>query len=65
MPVEKDGIVFFGTKNGLVYALDGRTGVVRWKYKIGVTIVNTPLPISAREVVVTDLDGRIALLVSR
>lgn len=64
MPIEKDGTVFFGTKNGLVYALEGRSGAVRWKYKIGVTIVNTPVPISAREVLVTDLDGRIMLLAS-
>ena len=64
MPVEKDGTVFFGTKNGLVYALEGRTGAVRWKYRIGVTVVNTPVPISAKQVVFTDLDGRIVLLVS-
>jgi outer membrane protein assembly factor BamB len=54
--------VFFGTKNGLVYALEGRTGAVRWKYRIGVTVVNTPVPISAKQVVFTDLDGRIVLL---
>jgi outer membrane protein assembly factor BamB/predicted phosphodiesterase len=65
MPIEKDGMVFFGTKNGLVYALEGRTGTVRWKYKIGVTVVNTPVPINAKEVLVTDLDGRIMLLASR
>ncbi len=65
MPIEKDGMVFFGTKNGLVYALEGRTGTVRWKYKIGVTVVNTPVPLNAREVLVTDLDGRIMLLTSR
>lgn len=65
MPVEKDGTVFFGTKNGLVVALDGRTGKVRWKHRIGVTVVNTPAPVSGSRVLVTDLDGRIVLLEAR
>jgi len=62
MPVEKDGAVFFGTKNGLVFALDGKSGAVRWEYKIGVTIVNTLVPLDARHVVATDLDGRVMLI---
>ena len=65
MPVEEDGIVFFGTKNGFVYALEGRTGTVRWKHRIGVTVVHTPVPISAKQVLVADLDGRVFLLESR
>jgi len=63
MPVEKDGVVFFGTKNGLVYALDGRSGAVRWKRRIGVTIVHTPVPLGSKRVLLTDLDGRVILLV--
>jgi outer membrane protein assembly factor BamB len=62
MPLEKDGAVFFGTKNGLVFALDGKSGAVRWEYKIGVTIVNTLVPLDARRVVATDLDGRVMLI---
>jgi outer membrane protein assembly factor BamB len=65
MPVEKDGTVFFGTKNGLVYALEGRSGAVRWQYRIGVTIVNTPVAVSAKRVLVTDLDGQVMLLGAR
>jgi outer membrane protein assembly factor BamB/predicted phosphodiesterase len=62
MPREKDGTVFFGTKNGLVFALDGKSGALRWEYKIGVTIVNTLVPLDARHVVATDLDGRVMLI---
>jgi len=62
MPVEKDGTVFFGTKNGMVYALDARTGAVRWKYRMGVTVVNTPVAINSRQALVTDLDGRVTLI---
>ncbi len=62
MPLEKDGAVFFGTKNGLVFALDGKSGAMRWEYKIGVTTVNTVVPLDARRVVATDLDGRVMLI---
>ena len=62
MPVEKDGTVFFSTKNGLVYALDARTGNVQWVHKVGVTIVNTVVPLDNRRVVATDLDGQIMLV---
>lgn len=62
MPVERDGIVYFGTKNGLVLAVDSATGSLRWVYKVGVTIVNTPAPLDARAVVVTDADGKVTMI---
>ena len=64
MLAEKDGVVFYGTKNGLLLALDAVTGAVRWKHRVGVALLNTVTPISAREVVVTDFDGRVSLVVS-
>jgi outer membrane protein assembly factor BamB len=64
MLVEKDGVVFYGTKDGLVLALDAATGAVRWKHRVGVTLINTVTPLSAREVVVTDFDGHVTLLSS-
>lgn len=60
--VEKDGVVFYGTKDGLLVALDGATGTVRWKHRVGVSLLNTVTPLSAREVVVTSFDGTVALI---
>lgn len=65
MPVEKDGVVFFGTKNGLVIAVDAQTGAVRWKHRTGVALVNTVAPVDAHRVVVTDMDGRVMLIEER
>jgi len=65
MPIEKDGVVFFGTKNGLVIALDAKTGDVLWKHRVGETIVHTPVPLEARCVLVSDLDGRLSLIQAR
>ncbi|HAL55047.1 MAG TPA: metallophosphoesterase [Bacteroidetes bacterium] len=65
MPIEKDGVVFFGTKNGLVVALDGKSGAILWQHRVGVSIVSTPVPLSRSRVLVTDLDGRVMMVETR
>ena len=62
MLVEKDGVVFYGTKNGILLALDAATGAIKWKHRVGVSLLNTVTPLSGREVVVTDFDGHVTLL---
>jgi outer membrane protein assembly factor BamB/predicted phosphodiesterase len=62
MPMEKEGAVFFGTKNGLVYSLDAASGTIRWVHKMGVTIVNTVAPVNGDRVVATDFDGSVMLI---
>jgi len=62
MIVEKDGVVFYGTKNSLLMAIDAKTGALRWKHKPGTGVMNTVLPLSANEVLTTDFDGRVSLV---
>jgi len=62
MIVEKDGVLFYGTKNGTLFALDARTGTVRWQHKLGTGVMNTVVPLNAHQVLATDFDGRIALI---
>jgi len=62
MPVEKGGTLFFGTKNGFVYALNSETGQTIAGHRISVALINTVVPIDNRRVVVTAMDGRIVLL---
>lgn len=62
MLVEKDGVVFYGTKNDVLFALDARTGAVRWQHKLGTGVMNTVVPLGARRVLATDFDGKVALL---
>ncbi len=64
MLVERDGVVFYGTKNGLLLALDAATGAVKWKHRVGAALINTVTPLSGRDVVVTDFDGRVTLVSS-
>jgi len=62
MLVEKDGVLFYGTKNGLIIALEAATGRVLWQHKLGPGLVNTLVPLSAKAVLATDFDGTVALV---
>ena len=62
MPVEKDGVVFGSTKNGLIFALDALSGRVLWKHKIGNSLINTVVPLSKTQVLFTATGGEIGLL---
>jgi outer membrane protein assembly factor BamB len=65
MLVEKGGTLFYGTKNGVIFALDGKTGKLKWQHKLGVALINTLLPLNGRQVLATDFDGRVALVESK
>jgi outer membrane protein assembly factor BamB/predicted MPP superfamily phosphohydrolase len=61
---EKDGVVFYGTKNGLLIAFSAANGSILWQHKFGSGLMNTVLPLGKDRVLVTDFDGRIALIQS-
>lgn len=63
MPVEKDGVVFGSTKNGLMFGLDARTGRVLWKHKVGNSLISTLVPLSKERCLFTATGGEIGLLV--
>ena len=62
MLVEKEGVLFYGTKNGLLFALDAKTGAIRWERKLGTGVLNTVVPLSSTRVLTTDFDGQVALV---
>ncbi len=62
MLVESGGLVFYGTKNGLLLGIDAGSGELRWKHRAGVGWVNTLCPLDSHRVVLTDADGIVTLL---
>ncbi len=62
MPVEKEGVVFGSTKNGLIFALEPLTGKVLWKHKIGNSLISTVVPISRHQLLFTATGGEVGLL---
>ncbi|MDZ7264695.1 MAG: PQQ-binding-like beta-propeller repeat protein [candidate division KSB1 bacterium] len=65
MPVEKDGVVFFGTKNGFLYAVDAKTGRVNFEFRVGTALIHTVAPLDENRVVLSDMDGRVMLIEQR
>ena len=59
MPLEKEGTLWVSTKNGLLLGMEAKTGKVLWRHKIGNSILNTPLPLSAKECIFTSSEGTI------
>jgi len=65
MPIEKDGTVFWGTKNGLIIAADSETGKLEWKYKFQNYLINTLYPINNHSILFSNIDGYIGMLVNK
>ncbi len=62
MLAEKEGVVFYGTKNSLLFALDAKTGSIKWEHKLGTGVMNTVVPLSSSRVLTTDFDGQVILV---
>jgi outer membrane protein assembly factor BamB len=62
MLIEKDGQLFFGTKNGVVYSVNPLTQKINWAHKIDNSMVNTVRVIDAKRIVATTMDGSLTLL---
>lgn len=62
MILEQNGILIFGTRNGVVYAVDPQEQKTKWAYKIDNSMVNTVRTIGKRKLAVSTMDGKLALL---
>ena len=62
MLIEREGILFFGTRNGVVYAVDPKKQVVIWAHKIDNSMVNTVRVVDKRNLFATTMDGRLVRL---
>ncbi len=62
MLIEKEGRVFFGTRNGVVYCIDPLKRSVIWAYKIDNSMINTVRVLDKYRLVVTTMDGKLAYL---
>lgn len=62
MQVEKGGVMFGSTKEGLIFALEGKTGKVLWKHKTGNSLISTVVPLNRQEILFTATSGEVGLL---
>ncbi len=62
MLIEKNGILFFGTKNGRVYAINAANQSIHWIHKIDNSMVNTVNVIDKNHVIAATMDGKVELI---
>jgi len=62
MLIEKEGKLFFGTRNGVVYCINPSAQKINWAYKIDNAMVNTVNVINGNRVVASTMDGKVCLL---
>ena len=63
-PVWSDGVLFFGSDDGNVYAVDAATGIQKWKYASGGPVPSTPA-VADGLVYVGSYDGKLHALNAR
>lgn len=63
--IEKEGSLFLGTRNGVVYAISPSSQKIEWTYKIDNSMVNTVNVISGKSLVASTMDGKVCLLQSQ
>jgi outer membrane protein assembly factor BamB/predicted phosphodiesterase len=62
MLIEKNGLVYFGTRSGVVYCIDPSSQKVIWAHKIDNSMVNTVNVLSNDELIVATMDGKLVRL---
>lgn len=62
MQVEKNGVVFGSTKEGLIFALEAATGKVLWKHQTGNSLISTVVPLDNNRVLFTATSGETGML---
>ena len=62
MQVEKNGVVFGSTKEGLIFALEAATGKVLWKHKTGNSLISTVVPLDNNRVLFNATSGETGML---
>ncbi len=60
--IEKNGKLFFGTKNGTVYCIDPLERKTLWAHKIDNSMINTFRVIDDKTLLVSTMDGKVSLI---
>jgi outer membrane protein assembly factor BamB len=57
-----NGLIFVPTDKGNIFALNATDGSVAWQYRFSIALINYIRPISNRRLLVTSMDGKVAIL---
>ena len=60
--IENDGIIYYPTKTGELYALKNKNGEILWVHKLSSGYINTVTPLSSEKITTTGMDGMVKLI---
>ncbi len=60
--IEKNGKLFFGTKNGTIYCISPKNQKTLWAHKVDNSMINTFKVIDDKTLLVSTMDGKVTLL---
>ncbi|AFH48701.1 WD40-like repeat protein [Ignavibacterium album JCM 16511] len=61
--IERDGAIFYPTKNGVIYSLNSSDGKILWIHKLTNGFINTISVINKKKIITTDFDGNVTYLI--
>jgi outer membrane protein assembly factor BamB len=59
---EKNGVIFVPTDEGVIYAVEKKSGRLIWEHRISSCLINQILPLNGNDVICTSMDGVITRL---
>ena len=62
MLIDDGNHLLLTTKNGLIVALNPKSGNIIWKHKFSNSIINTIIPVSDNKWAITTTEGYIAII---
>ena len=63
-PVASQGVIYIGTSDGYLYAIDRTTGIIKDKYNLGAPIFST-VAVSGNRMIVCDFAGNVYCFISK
>lgn len=60
--VQQGSVIYVPTHSGVVYAINASDHALLWKYKLSNCLVNAVLPVGNQQLLVSTMDGKLALL---
>lgn len=60
--VERDQVIYVPTHSGVTYAIHAKDHSLLWKFKLSNCLINAVLPAGNKQVLVSTMDGKLALL---
>ncbi len=60
--VESGGHLFVPTTSGVVVAINKKTHLVEWKYRVSDALINSILPVGKNKILVSTIDGKVECL---